>query len=104
MTKTNNTLAITFFLLCLFIMGLVVAGNAQQVKQDAQGNYYAVKATKDTSITYKPTGKTFTTSKGETFPVYVSKNGKLFVIRTSKATGNQYKTIFEIIRTVRAEV
>lgn len=84
------------FFLCLFIMWLVVVGNSQTVKQDATGNYYAVKAAKDTTTTYKATGKTFTTSKGETFPVYESKNGKLFVIRTSKATGNTYKQYLKV--------
>ncbi len=84
------------FFLCLFIMGIVVAGNSQTVKQDATGNYYAVKAAKDSTTTYKATGKTFTTAKGETFPVYESKNGKLFVIRTSKETGKQYKQYLKI--------
>lgn len=84
------------FFLCLFIMGYVTAVNAQSIKQDARGNYYAVSAAKDTATTYKATGKTFTTSKGETFPVYESKNGKLFVIRTSKETGKQYKQYLKI--------
>ena len=92
MKKNLNKIA---FLICLFIMGLVIAGNAQTVKQDAKGNYVAVKSTSDTAATYKPTGKTFTTTKGDIYPVYVSKNGKLFVIRTSK-TGNQYKQYLKV--------
>lgn len=60
-----------------------------KVTKDANGNFIAVKATKQASED-KPTGQTYTTSKGETFPVYESVNGKLYVIRTSK-NGNQYR-------------
>ena len=64
---------------------------AQTVQKTPEGNYIAVKATRDSAGTSaKPTGKTFTTSKGEVYPVMLSKNGKLFVIRTSKATGRNY--------------
>lgn len=83
------------FVLCLLIMAAFVKANAQtSVKLDQSGNYVAVSAGKD-SVSYKPTGKTFTTSKGETFPVYISKNGKLFIIRTSKS-GNQYRTYLKL--------
>lgn len=58
------------------------------VKLDAQGNYVTVKDT-ITVTSAKPTGKTFTDSKGNVYPVMISKNGKLFVVRTSK-TGNKY--------------
>ncbi len=91
-TKTNR-LAKIAFLLCLSIMGLVIAGNSQTVKMDASGNYVAVK---DTTLNYKATGKTYTTEKGETFPVYLSKTGKLFVIRTSKTTGKEYRSYLKI--------
>jgi hypothetical protein len=76
------------------ILGLSFGLHAQTVTKDAQGNYIAVKAPK---IDDKPqdTGKTFTDTKGNVFPVYVSKNGKLFVIRTSK-TGTQYKQYLKI--------
>jgi hypothetical protein len=76
------------------ILGLSFGLHAQTVTKDAQGNYTAVKAPK---IDEKPTdtGKTFTDTKGNVFPVYVSKNGKLFVIRTSKA-GNQYKQYLKL--------
>jgi hypothetical protein len=76
------------------ILGLSFGLNAQTIQKDAQGNYIAVKAPK---IDEKPTdtGNTFTDTKGNVFPVYISKNGKLFVIRTSKA-GNQYKQYLKL--------
>lgn len=61
---------------------------SQTVKQDSKGNYYQVK-TDSIKTTAKPTGKTFTDSKGTVYPVMVSKNGKLFIVRTSKK-GNRY--------------
>jgi hypothetical protein len=61
---------------------------SQNVRQDAQGNYIAATATGD-STSAKPTGKTYTDTKGIVYPVYVSKKGKLFVIRVSK-TGIRY--------------
>jgi hypothetical protein len=69
---------------------LFTTNAAAQVKRDAHGNFYTQKkqaAPKQDA----PTGYTFTTSKGETFPVYVSENGKYYVIRISKKTGEPYK-------------
>ena len=76
------------------VLGLSFGLNAQTVTKDAQGNYIAVKAT-GTTEKAKDTGKTFTDTKGNVYPVYISKNGKLFVIRTSK-TGSQYKQYLKL--------
>lgn len=70
--------------------------DAQTIKQDAAGNYVAVKATKDsTQTSAKPTGKTYTDTKGNVYPVWVSKNGKLFIVRISK-TGNKYNQYLKL--------
>lgn len=87
-------LKIISFFICLFIMGLVIAGNSQTVKKDANGNYYAVKMTKD-STGGTETGKTFTATDGTKYPVMMSKGGKLYVVRTSKA-GTQYKQYLKL--------
>lgn len=60
---------------------------AQTVRKDAAGNYHQVKT--DSTRTAKSTGKTFTDLKGTSYPVMLSKTGKLFYTRTSKA-GNKY--------------
>lgn len=74
MKSLLTTLAI---LICL-------TASAQTVK-DSSGNYHAQR-----SETAKPTGKTFTDSKGVVYPLLISARGKLFYLRTSK-TGNIYK-------------
>jgi hypothetical protein len=82
----------------IFLTSFIIAClnlSAQNARKDASGNYVAVTSVKD-SVTGKPTGKTFTTSKGEVFPVYESKNGKLYVIRVSKNTGKEYKQYLKL--------
>lgn len=81
-------LSIIGFFLSLLLMGLVIGANAQTVRQDANGNYIAVSKSDSTSA--KPTGKTYTDPKGNIYPVMISKNGKLFIIRVSKNTGKSY--------------
>ncbi len=68
----------------LLLLAAPAAG--QTVKQDAQGNYVAVKRAE----TATKTGNTYTDSKGVVYDVYRSAKGKLFYYRTSKA-GNIYK-------------
>lgn len=65
------------------------AGAQTKVVKDANGNYVALSHKAD-STRNKATGKTFTDSKGKTYPVYESVNGKLFYYRTSR-NGNVYK-------------
>ena len=79
------------FLLCLLVMGAVVAGNAQSsVKQTSDGNYVSV-SVKDTAASYRDTGKHYTDSRGNQYPVYISARGKLFVIYISKNSGKSYR-------------
>ena len=75
----------------ILIFSLLVASysiQAQNVVKDQNGNYTAVKATASKPI---ETGKTFTDAKGKVYPVYKTGTGKLFVIKTSAKTGNEYK-------------
>jgi hypothetical protein len=83
----------------LLILSLGFAAQAQTVKVDAQGNYIAVKdtATKaNKPDSGKDTGKTYTDSKGKKWPVMESANGKLYVLRTSAKTGNQYRQYLKV--------
>jgi len=81
----------TIKILAFSLLMLSGAGLSAQTKtvKDAAGNYHAVKSSGVSVSTAKATGKKFTDSKGKVYPVMVSKNGKLFYIRTSKA-GNKY--------------
>lgn len=78
----------------IVIVGLILASTLtfgqSKVVRDANGNFIAQNTPKKASDD-KPSGNTYTTAKGEQFPVYVSKNGKYYVLRTSKETGNVYK-------------
>ena len=65
------------------------AGFGQGIKKGKDGNYYA-DTTKMAAQTAKATGKFFFDSKGNKWPVFESKNGKLFALRTSK-NGKEYK-------------
>lgn len=65
--------------------------SAQTIVKDAQGNYKAVKAQKDsTKVADISTGNTFTDTNGNTWPVYKTKSGRVYALRTSKS-GNTYK-------------
>ena len=76
-------------ILSLFLASSV-AFSQTKVVRDAEGNFITQQAPKKQSEN-KPTGKTFTTAKGDQFPVYITDKGKYYVLRTSKETGNEYK-------------
>jgi len=61
---------------------------------DANGNYQAVTHKKAASE-QSNTGKTFTDTKGNVYPVFKSSAGKLYYIRTSKTSGNDYKVYLQ---------
>ncbi len=84
-----KNIIISFCLICASFSGY----SQTIVKQDANGNYIATKAA---IVADKATGKTFTDSKGIKYPVYLSKNGKLYIIRTTKESGKKYKQYLKI--------
>jgi len=73
------------------IQGAVKPANAIV---DANGNYQAV-THKKVASEQSNTGKTFTDTKGKVYPVYKSATGKLYYIRTSANTGNDYKVYLQ---------
>ena len=84
----------TALILSLFL-GSFSAFAQSKVVKDSSGNYVQISVRKSVSEG-KLIGKTFTTSKGEQFPIYVSESGKYYVIRTAKESGNQYKQYLKI--------
>jgi uncharacterized protein YxeA len=85
MKKTLITIASLFVVLA--------AGAQTKAVKDATGNYIA--SHKADTASNKPTGKTFTDSKGKVYPVYESVNHKLYYMRTSKS-GNVYKAYIKV--------
>jgi hypothetical protein len=55
-----------------------------------QGNFYSSSRSRSAGEP-KVTGYTYTNSRGEKMPVYVSDSGRYFVIMTSKKTGKTYR-------------
>lgn len=78
---------IAFGLIAIFSF----SGIGQTVKQDAHGNYFAVKNEHTDSIKVIETGKFYTDLNGVKYPVYQSVKGKLFIYRESKKSGKPYK-------------
>lgn len=76
------------FLLLLFVVFCYTA-NAQVTKV---GNTFKVEKTTNKSTT--PATKTsyiYEDSKGNKYPIYITKSGAVFVLKTSNKTGNEYK-------------
>ena len=67
--------------------------HSQNIVRDANGNYSQVKKEKQLPV---KTVNTFTTTTGEVYPIYQSERGKLFIVRTSKKTGNEYKQYLKL--------
>ena len=77
------------------ILSLNFGLNAQTVQKTKEGNYIAV-SKPGIDDKAKDTGKTFTDTKGNVYPVFISAKGKLFVIRVSKNTGKEYKQYLKV--------
>ena len=70
---------------------------SQTVKQDALGNYVLVEKTPGSKKSEViSTGKEFTDAKGTHYPVYKSKTGKLFIVKTSQKTGKTYNYYLKV--------
>ena len=81
----------------MILFGLIMPGCAQtkpNATVDKNGNFVAIKNVLDTIP--KATGKTYTDSKGNVFPISVSPNGKYFIIRVSKKTGKAYRQYLRV--------
>ena len=81
----------------VILVGLSTISYSQTVKQDASGNYVLVeKAPSSKKSEAISTGKTFTDAKGKQHPVYKSKTGKLFIVKTSQKTGKNYNYYLKV--------
>jgi len=84
-------------ILLILLVAISSIGYSQTVKQDASGNYVLVeKAPESKKSEAISTGKTFTDAKGTKHPVYKSKTGKLFIIKTSQKTGKTYNYYLKV--------
>jgi len=80
-------LAIWIAIIVLLFSGNLIFAQTKIVKS-ADGVYESVKTERKTEAI--KTEYIFRDDKGETYPIYQSKNGKYFVKRVSKKTGKEY--------------
>lgn len=94
-TKNNiivYTMGITIFLVCLFLWMFCATAQAQEVVR--QGNTFVAqrdttkKNVKESAI---ETDYLYVDTDGKCYTVYLSKNGKAFIKKTSKKSGRTYR-------------
>ena len=76
------------FILCLILLG-GIAVKAQEVVRN--GNTFTEVSKKKQKEAFKTTPYTYVASDGTKYPIYVSGNGKYFIIRRSAKTGKEYR-------------
>lgn len=80
-------LAIWIAIILLLFSGNLIFAQTKIVKS-ADGVYESVKSERKSEAV--KTEYNYRDSKGETYPIYQSKNGKYFVKRVSQKTGKEY--------------
>lgn len=86
-----------FWITILFLMLLNSLFAQSLVKRNNLGQFEHVNTSARDSVTYSATNEKFVDSKGAVYPVYKTKNGKYFVLRTSKKTGKQYREYLRLL-------
>lgn len=76
------------FILCLILLGGITV-KAQEVVRN--GNTFTEVSKKKQKEAFKTTPYTYVASDGTKYPIYVSGNGKYFIIRKSAKTGKEYR-------------
>lgn len=76
-----------FLIVCLALLGSVVY--AQEVVRN--GNTFTQTSKRKAKEALKPTPYTYVASDGTKYPIYISGNGKYFIIRKSAKTGKEYR-------------
>lgn len=72
----------------IFMVGAPIYG--QSVKRE--GKVFVEQDTKkEPTSNAKKTEFTYKAKDGKTYPIYLSKNGKAFIVRTSKKSGKEYR-------------
>lgn len=89
------------YILCILLALFCIASNAQ-IKRD--GDTFKIEQTTKESDT--KTKFNWEDSKGNKYPIFVSKKGACYVIRVSKNTGKEYKYYLpkEIQEQIRKEL
>lgn len=80
--------------LIIIVAMLLTLGTAAHSESFSMGSVITQvdkKSPSDLTKTAKKTNEKHTTKSGESYDIYLSQNGRAFVVRISKKTGNAYK-------------
>ena len=80
------------FVMVIMMMTLSLGANAQVTRN---GNVFTSAKASSKSETAEKTQFFWADSKGEKYPIYISKSGSCFVIRVSKKSGKEYKSYLD---------
>lgn len=78
------------FITAVLVSASLLSFGQDNIKRDSTGNFYSSGRARSAGEP-KASGYTYTNSRGEKMPVYVSDSGRYFVIMTSKKTGKTYR-------------
>ena len=78
------------FISLALMCAMVVCANAQDYIKSSDGKTYS-EVKKATESSERETGFTWKDSKGNTYPIYMSKTGACYIKKISKKSGNEYK-------------
>ena len=76
-----------FLIVCLALLGSVVY--AQEVVRN--GNTFTQTSKKKAKEAFMTTPYTYVAADGTKYPIYISGQGRYFIIRKSKKTGKEYR-------------
>ena len=93
--------------LLLVLLACTLQGQAQSNNVTREGNTFRVtaRATNKAGKEAEKTAYQWADNKGRNYPIYLSKNGRAYIIRTSGKTGKEYRYYLgeDISRTICAE-
>lgn len=90
--NSNNSLFhvnIRKALILLFILLGGITAHSQEVIR--KGNTFTEVSKKKQKEAFKTTPYTYVANDGTKYPIYISSNGKYFIIRKSSKTGKEYR-------------
>ena len=88
-----KSVLITLLQVLVIMFTISLDGKAQSYER--KGNNFEQISIRNTSSTAIKTAYTWTDSKGNKYPVFVTKNGRCFVNKVSSKTGKEYKYYLE---------
>lgn len=80
-----------YFVIVLVTLALMCCIDAAGQNVTKKGNNFTQVANQKSSGKETKTAYTFTDSKGNSYPIYLSSTGKAFIKKVSKNTGKEYR-------------